>query len=78
MRPVWKPPTPRFGRYRSMTTHALSEDESSDTTDAQIRGPIPEFDKHDHYTGTDYYRCSGCDAEATRRRDLTDACRCHR
>lgn len=59
------------GLQHSGTT-AESDDEPT------IEGPIPEFDKHDHYTGTDYYRCTGCGIEATRRRDLVDACRCHR
>jgi len=61
-----------------MTTNALSENESSDTTDAQIRGPIPEFDKYDRYTVADYYRCAGCGLEAMRRRDLAGGCGCHR
>ena len=51
---------------------------TTDTADAQIRGPIPEFDKYDRYTGADYYRCTGCGDEAMRRADLAGNCGCHR
>lgn len=46
------------------------------TTDAQIRGPIHEFDRNDNPTGATYYRCTGCGREAMRRCDLAGNCGC--
>jgi len=45
-----------------------------DDSDARITGPFPEFNKYGNYTGEDYWRCSGCGAEALRRQDLGDCC----
>jgi len=43
-------------------------------TDARLTGPHPEFDQYGQYTGSDYWRCSGCGAEAIRRSDLDKCC----
>jgi len=43
-------------------------------TEARITGPHPEFDKYGNYTGSDFWRCSGCGAEAIRRSDLDYCC----
>jgi len=43
-------------------------------TDARLTGPHPEFDKYGNYTGSDYWKCSGCGAEGIRRSDLDKCC----
>jgi hypothetical protein len=45
---------------------------------ARITGPHPEFDKYGNYTGSDFWRCSGCGAEAIRRSDLDYCCEAKR
>jgi len=54
--------------------NAGDDAEIVDDSDARITGPFPEFNKYGNYTGEDYWRCSGCGAEALRRQDLGDCC----
>lgn len=48
--------------------------ESEEQPHARITGPHPEFDKYGQYTGSDYWRCTGCGSEAIRRSDLDYCC----
>lgn len=52
--------------------------ESEKQPHARITGPHPEFDKYGQYTGSDYWRCTGCGAEAIRRSDLDKCCEAKR
>ena len=40
----------------------------------RIAGPIHEFDRFDRPTGTTYYRCTRCGAEALERHHLAGCC----
>ena len=43
-------------------------------SDRRIDGPIPEYNQFSEFTGTTYFRCRRCDAEALRRIDLAGCC----
>lgn len=53
------------------TVEPQLEDENATN---RIRGPIPEFDAYDAWTGEEFYRCRACGAEAMRKRDLDECC----
>ena len=43
-------------------------------SDRRIDGPIPEYNQFSEFTGTTYFRCRDCGAEALRRIDLQGCC----
>jgi len=57
-----------------MSEHAPRGDKSSRSTERRIAGPIPEYNRFDEWTGTTYYRCTACGAEALDRDDLAGCC----
>lgn len=56
-----------------MTTNE-SRPQKDRAHERRIAGPIPEYNQYDEYTGTTYYRCRVCEAEALRRIDLQGCC----
>lgn len=58
-----------------MSTKTLPTQESIDN-DPRLDGPIPEFDKYGDHTGHHFWRCTGCDVEAMRQRDVRAECDC--
>jgi hypothetical protein len=46
-----------------MSTKTPPQEKAEESTATAITGPWAEFDKHDQYTGYDYYRCEQCGVE---------------
>ena len=57
-----------------MSANATPDNKESGTDRRRIAGPIPEYNKFDEYTGTTYYRCRRCEAEALERAHLSGCC----